>query len=187
LKKLWIYLLIVVALAAGAAFVACGGDEDEDGGKATPVAEENGEAENGDAENGDEEATPVAEENGEAEDGGGEGSIGDVPVYPGAKEVMSGEWSGSEAAIPMMGAPMDPEDYGTVEYAMYETDDSAEEVFGFYEDEMKGWNEEWTFSGGDETGMGGMGIWSKDDGAVAAWIVVSEEDGTTSLMIGVGY
>ncbi len=176
MKKTWIYLLIVVALAAGAAFVACGGDEDEDGGKATPVAEENG----------DGEATPVAEENGGAEDGGGEGSIADVPVYPGAKKTDSGEWSGSEALIPAIGGDLEAADYTKIEYGIYECEDSSDEVFDWYKDKMNGWKEEFTLSSSGEEGGGGVGIWSKDDGKVAAWITVSEEDGTTSLMIMVG-
>lgn len=179
MKKVWIYLLIVVALVAGAAFVACGGGEEEEA--APPAAATEAEAPT-EAET--EEA--VVEEEGE-EDGAGEAvSIADVPVYPGAKEVYSGEWSGAEAAIPMLGAPIEAAEYGTIEYAMLETGDSADEVFSFYEDEMGDWEEVWTFSGSGEEAVG-MGIWTKDDGKVAAWVVVTEEDDTTSLMIAVGH
>lgn len=182
MKKVWIHVLIAVALAAGAAFVACGEEEEE--GAAAPTATTEAAAPT-EAET--EEAVVEEEEEEEAEEEAGEAvSIGDVPVYPGANKLQSGQWSGAEAAIPMMGEGMDPEAYGTIEYAMYETGDSAEDVFGFYEDEMGDWQEMWTFSGGDEEGVGGMGIWTKDDENVAAWVVVSEEDGATSLMIAVG-
>jgi hypothetical protein len=176
-KKVWIHALIAVALAAGAAFVACGDDE-EDKDAAAPTATTEAAAP---ADEGTEEA--VVDE----EDGGEAVSIGDVPVYPGANKVQSGEWSGGEAAIPMMGAPVAAEEFGTIEYAMYETDDSADDVFDFYKDEMGDWEELWTFSGGAEgEGAMAMGIWTKDEGESAAWVVIAEEDGGTSLMIAVG-
>lgn len=180
MKKVWIYLLIVVALVAGAAFVACGDDEEE---AAPPAATTEAEAPT-EAET---EEAVVEEEEEDEEEGRAEASIADVPVYPGAKKIQSGEWSGGEAAIPMLGAPVEAEEYGTIEFAMFETGDSADDVFSFYKDEMGDWEELWTFSGGGEEGMAGMGIWTKDDGKVAAWVVVGEEDGTTSLMIAVGY
>lgn len=182
LKRVWIYLLIAVALVAGVAFVACGGEEEEEG--APPAAATEAEAPT-EAET--EEAVVEEEEEEEEGDGAAEASIADVPVYPGATEVYSGEWSGGEAAIPMAGAPIEAGEYATVEYAMFETGDSVDDVFSFYEDEMGDWEEVWTFSGGDEEGMGGMAIWTKDDGEVAAWVVVAEEDGATSLMIAVGH
>jgi len=178
LKKVWIYLLIVVALVAGAAFVACGGEEEEEA--APPAAATEAEAPT-EAET---EEAVVEEE--EEEDGAVEASIADVPVYPGAKKTQSGEWSGGEAAIPMLGAPIEAAEYGTIEFAMFETGDSADEVFSFYKDEMGDWEELWTFSGSGEEAVG-MGIWTKDEGKVAAWVVVGEEDDTTSLMIAVGH
>lgn len=185
MKNVWICLLVVVALVAGAAFVACGDEEEEEA--APPAAATEAEAPT-EAET--EEAVVEEEEEGEEEeeeeDGAGEASIADVPVYPGAEKTQSGEWSGGEAAIPMMGAPIEAGEYGTIEFAMFETDDSADEVFSFYKDEMGDWEEVWTFSGSGEEAVG-MGIWTKDEGKVAAWVVVGEEDDTTSLMIAVGH
>lgn len=180
MKKVWIYLLIVVALVAGAAFVACGGEEEEEA--APPAAATEAEAPT-EAET---EEAVVEEEEEEEEDGAVEASIADVPVYPGAKKTQSGEWSGGEAAIPMLGAPIEAAEYGTIEFAMFETGDPANDVFSFYKDEMKDWEELWTFSGSGEEAVG-MGIWTKDEGKVAAWVVVGEEDDTTSLMIAVGH
>ncbi|MGB6838334.1 MAG: hypothetical protein WBF66_11625 [Dehalococcoidia bacterium] len=183
MKKVGIYLLIVVALVAGAAFVACGDEEEEAAPPAaTTEAEAPTEAETEEAVVEEEEEEAEEEE----EDAGEAASIADVPVYPGAKKIQSGEWSGGEAAIPMLGAPVEAEEYGTIEFAMFETGDSADEVFSFYKDEMGDWEELWTFSGSGEEAVG-MGIWTKDDGKVAAWVVVGEEDGTTSLMIAVGH
>jgi hypothetical protein len=177
LKKILALFLIVMALVAGAAFVACGGGDDDKDGKATPVAEEDKDG------NGEEEATPAAEDE---DNGGGGGSLGDVPIYPGVKEVSSGEWSGSDALVPGMGSEVDPTAFDTVKYGMYETDDAPDEVFDWYKDEMSGWKEEWVFSSGGEEGAGSIGIWSKDDGKAAAWIVVAEEEGKTSLTIMTG-
>jgi hypothetical protein len=178
LKKILALFLIVMALVAGAAFVACGGGDDDKDGKATPVAEEDKDG-NGE----EEEATPAAEDE---DNGGGGGSLGDVPIYPGVKEVSSGEWSGSDALVPGMGSEVDPTAFDTVKYGMYETDDAPDEVFDWYKDEMSGWKEEWVFSSGGEEGAGSIGIWSKDDGKAAAWIVVAEEEGKTSLTIMTG-
>jgi hypothetical protein len=107
-------------------------------------------------------------------------------VYPGAEKITSVEWSGSDVPIPMIGAPKSPEDYANVKFGMYESDDPAQEVFDWYKNEMKGWNEEWTFSGGAEEGAAGMGVWTKDDGKTAAWVLVGEEEEVTSLIILVG-
>jgi hypothetical protein len=179
-KRILALFLIVTALAAGAAFVACGGGDDKDKEeKATPVAQETKEGNGG-------EETPAAEATEEDEgDGGSSGSVGDMPVYPGAKEVTSGEWSGSEAPIPGIGGGANPSDYGTVKYGMYETDDSPDDVFNWYKDKMSGWKEEWIMSSSGE-GAGSIGVWSKDDGKTSGWVTVSEEGGTTSLMIMTG-
>lgn len=183
MKKILALLLIVTALVAGAALVACGGGDDKDG-KDTPVAQETKEGNGG-------EETPAAkatkEDGGDAENGDGDsgGSVGDMPVYPGAKEVTSGEWSGSEAPIPGIGGGANPSDYGTVKYGMYETDDSPDDVFNWYKDKMGGWKEEWIMSSSGE-GAGSIGVWSKDDGKTSGWVTVSEDAGTTSLMIMTG-
>jgi hypothetical protein len=180
LKKVIVLFLIVTALVAGAAFVACGGGDDKDkDGKDTPVAQETKEGNGG-------EDTPAAKAT--KEDGGGGdsgGSVADVPVYPGAKKITSGEWAGSDAPIPGIGGGENPSDYGTVKYGMYETDDSPDEVFNWYKDEMSGWKEEWIMSSSGE-GAGSIGVWSKDDGKTTGWVTVSEEGGTTSLTIMTG-
>ena len=181
MKKILALFLIVMALVAGAALVACGGGDDKDKEeKATPVAQETKEG------NGEEE-TPAAKATKEEDGGGGNGggSLEDVPVYPGAKKITSGEWSGSDAPLPGIGGGENPSDYGTVKYGMYETDDSPEKVFDWYKDKMKGWKEEWVMSSSGE-GAGSIGVWSKDDGKTTAWVTVGEEGGTTSLTIMTG-
>jgi hypothetical protein len=180
LKKVIVLFLIVMAVVAGAAFVACGGGGNKEE-KATPAAQETQEGNGG-------EATPAAEATTEENGGGGNGggSLEDVPVYPGAKKVSSGQWSGSEAMIPAIGGGENPSDFGTINYGMYETNDAPDKVFDWYKDKMSGWKEEWTFSGGDTDNAGAIGIWSKNDGKTAAWVMVSQEDSTTSLTIMTG-
>ena len=177
MKKVLVLFLIVTALVAGAALVACGGGDDKDG-KDTPVAQETKEGSSGGEE------TPAAKATKE-EGGGGGGSLGDIPVYPGATKITSGEWSGSDAPIPAIGGGENPSDYGTVKYGMYETDDSPDDVFNWYKDKMSGWKEEWIMSSSGE-GAGSIGVWSKDDGKTAGWVTVSEEGGKTSLTIMTG-
>ena len=192
MKRILALFLIVTALAAGAAFVACGGGDDKDKEeKATPVAQETKEGNGGEETPAAEETpsgkkTPAAEATKEdGGDGGSSGSVGDMPVYPGAKEVTSGEWSGSEAPIPGIGGGANPSDYGTVKYGMYETDDPPDTVFSWYKDKMSGWKEEWIMSSSGE-GAGSIGVWSKDDGKTSGWVTVSEDAGKTSLMIMTG-
>ena len=183
MKKVIVLFLIVLTLAAGAALVACGGGDKNKEEKTTPAAQETKEGNGG-------EDTPAAKETPAAkatkeEGGGGGGSLGDIPVYPGANKITSGEWSGSDAPIPAIGGGENPSDYGTVKYGMYETDDSPDEVFNWYKDKMSGWKEEWIMSSSGE-GAGSIGVWSKDDGKTAGWVTVSEDGGTTSLMIMTG-
>jgi hypothetical protein len=176
LKKVIVLFLIVMALVAGAAFVACGGGGNKEE-KTTPAAQE--------TQAGNE--TPAAKAT--TQEGGGGGSsasMGDIPVYPGATKTTSGEWSGADAPIPAFGGGENPSSFGTVQYAMYETGDGAETVYNWYKDKMDGWKEEWTFSGSSDGGWSGIGIWSKDDGKTAAWITVSEDQGTTTLTIMTG-
>jgi hypothetical protein len=180
LKKVFTLSLVVVALVAGAAFVACGGGGNKDkGGKDTPVAQETKEQGG--------ESTPAAKATtGSSSGGDSQNSVEGVPVYPGATKTSSGEWSGSKAPIPAIGGGENPSSFGTVNYALYETNDGAETVYNWYKDKMSGWKEEWTYGGTSDGSWSGIGIWSKDSGKTAAWITVSEEGGKTSLTIMTG-
>lgn len=181
MKRGLTFILIVFALFAGALAVSCGGG---DGDEKQPVAAETREADDQAKET--PAAKPTEPKDGDEEQDSG-GPVQGVPIYPGAKRISSGEWSGSEMPIPMVGAPTNPEDYEKVTFAMYEVDDSPNDVFEWYKDKMSGWKEEWTFSGGDEdTGTAGIGVWTKDGGKTAAWVMVSEDGETTSLVIATG-
>jgi hypothetical protein len=183
-KRSWICLLMVLAVVAGGALVACGGGSNDK--KATPTTEAQ--------EQQQEESTPSTKATTEkkttptpkSNSGSSDSSLGDVPVYPGATKLTSGEWSGSEGAMPAIGSDVNAGDYNNVAYAMYETNDSPQDVLDWYKDKMSGWKDEGSFSGGSEGEMGAYAAWTKDDGKVAAWITVGESEGTTSLGIWTG-
>lgn len=176
------FVLVLTALIAAAFLVlavACGDDEEEEGPAAgSPVAAEEtpegpgpGEAE-----------TPETPEAGEV------GELPSIAVYPGAEEVSSGTFTGAGAfPIPLVGdGGLAPEEYGSVRYTIYETSDSPDDVLDFYKDEFKGWEEVWTFSMDQAGQKGEVAVWSKGDGAVAAWLAAFEDDGTTSVVVAVG-
>jgi hypothetical protein len=174
LKKSAIYVLIALMLALGAALVACGGGGNNN--KAAPTAAGNQQGQQATPSGGGAN-TPTGNS------GSAGGSIGDVPVYPGANKTTGGEWSGSNAAIPAIGSSVNAADYKTVQYAMYETSDGADKVLSWYKDKMSSWSSQGTFSGGDTGSITGFAAWTKDDGKEAAWITAAEDSGTTTLGI----
>jgi hypothetical protein len=173
------FVLILTALVAAAVLVlavACGGDDDEEGPAAgeTPAAAE--------------ETPAAAEETPEGPGPSEAGELPDIPAYPGAADVSSGTFTGGGGfPVPMIGeGGLDPEDYGAVQYTIYETSDPVEKVLEFYKKEFKDWKEEWTFSM-EETGQNGeIVVWSKDDAKLAAWLSAFEGEGTTSVVVAMG-
>jgi len=170
------FVLILTALVAAAVLVlavACGGDDEEEA--PTVAAEETP-------------ALPTGEETPEKPPTGEEGELPGIPAYPGAEEVFSGTFTGAGAfPIPMVGdGGLEPEDYGAVQYTMYETSDSPEKVIDFYKEEFKGWKEEWTFSMEELGEEGEIVVWSKGDGDAAAWLSAFEDEGTTSVVVAMG-
>lgn len=178
MKRSVVYVLIALMLALGAAFVACGGGgEESNKEQAEPTAAEQQQ----DGQEQQQADTPAAKATSKPSGGESGGSIGDVPVYPGAKKTTSGEWSGSEAMIPAVGSDVDTANYTTVQYAMYETSDGAQKVFDWYKDKMSDWEDQGSFSGGSEGSVGAFGVWTKDGGKEAAWITIGEDNGTTTI------
>ncbi len=170
------FVLILAALIAAAFLVlavACGGDEDEEA--PTVAAEETPELAPG-------EETP------EGPGPGDGGELPSIPAYPGAEEVFSGTFTGAGAfPIPMVGdGGLEPDEYGAIQYTMYETSDSPEKVLDFYKKEFKGWEEVWAFSMEEVGQKGEVAVWSKDDGNMAAWMSAFEEEGTTNVAVAVG-
>jgi hypothetical protein len=167
----------------GAAAVACGGGSDKGDNKEPTVAEGQQDGQDQQEDTPEAKATEEKKATPKSDNGDSGGSIGDVPVYPGAKKTTSGEWSGSDAMIPAIGSDVEAGNYAKVQYAMYETDDSANDVFDWYKDKMSGWDDAGSFSGGSEGSVGAFGVWTKDGGKQAAWVTVAEDSGTTSLSI----
>jgi hypothetical protein len=174
------FVLILTALIAAALLVlavACGGDEEE-----APAAAETPAAAEETPELAPGEETPEKPPTGE------EGELPAIPTYPGAEEIETATWTGTGVfPIPLMGdeGPA-PEEYGTVQFTVYETSDSPEKVIDFYKDEFKGWKEEFTFSLEQVGEKGGVVVWSKDDGNIAAWLGAFEDDGTTGVVVAMG-
>lgn len=165
------FVLIVAALIAAAFLVlavACGDEEEEEAPAATP--------------------TVAAEETPEETPTGEVGELPSIPTYPGAEEIETVTWTGTGAfPIPLTGGEGPaPEEYGTVQFTVYETSDSPEKVIDFYKEEFKGWKLEWTLSLEPFGQEGEVAVWSRDDGNIAAWLGAVEEEGTTSVIVAMG-
>ena len=176
------FVLILTAVIAAALLVlgvACGGDDEEGpaAGETPAAAEETPEG-----------PPPSDGETPEGPPPGEVGELPDIPAYPGATESFTGTFTGGGGfPIPIVGdGGLDPEDYGAVQYTMYETSDSPEKVLDFYKEEFKGWKEEWKFSMEELGQKGEVVVWSKGDGDIAAWLAAFEDEGTTSVIIAMG-
>jgi hypothetical protein len=167
-----VFILMAVIVAAFLVVaIACGGDEEEEEApKVTPTVA---------AEETPEEAETPAGEAGEPSS---------IPTYPGATNVFTTTFSGSETfPIPLTGdGAIGPEEFDNVEYSVYETNDSPQKVIDFYKKEFKGWEEEESFSMEQLGQNGEVIVWSKDDREVAAWMAAFETEGTTSVVIAIG-
>ena len=180
-------LIFVLALALSLAACGGGGDDEENGGeRETPVATKTAEAEGTEkpADTAEAEKTATPEKTSEPSGGGG-ASLGDVPVYPGAKKTA--EYSGSDVPLPVPGGDLDVDQYADSKWAAYETTDSVEDVASFYKDKMaaNGWEEESWF----DLSFGGGAAWgtfTRDNGDSAAWVFVGGDEEQTVITIGTG-
>jgi hypothetical protein len=181
--RTWLLALVAVVAAAFLLLaVACGGGEKESP-KASPTTTA---AKTPTAAT----KTPAAGETPEKTPAGEAGELSSIAAYPGAKEFYSGPFNSGEVFPIPLGSdvPISPDEYGGIQYTIYETSDSSEEVVGFYKEEFKDWKEEGTFDLEQVAGQKGEAVvWTKDDGKVAAWLGVFEEArGVTSFAIAVG-
>lgn len=151
MKKVVSLALLVVMVLACASFAACGGGE-----VAQPPEEEPAPAPSED------EVTPPSS------DGGGF-TWDDMPTYPAASQIAKGNW---------MEPPQEGEWY-RVEWRHYETGDSQDNVFAFYQSAMpgKGWQEMMQMEAGELSWL----IYTKNNEKDVAWVYVGEGDGKTLL------
>lgn len=184
-KKSSMVAVMMLALVPLLAFLAAacssgGGDGD------TPQA---GETAVADAETPSDGETPSDAEtpsDGETPTGGGGGSGGDafddVPLPDGADETSNITISGSQFPffVPT-DAGVDADAFGDITMKEYDVDSSPGDVVDFYKDNRGGWDDAFTIT----TDEGGLLIWTKNDGASAVWISVSEgsDAGTATLAI----
>ena len=177
--KLFLLLFALMAASVLVLAAACGGGGEEEkpsGGDGSPAATQ----------------TAAAPDETQEPSGGGNGGGGeapDIPSPPGATKTFSGTYTGSD--LPSFGgfaggSPLDPSQFGEVQYAVFETDDSVDSVVKFYKKEFKGWKEVWTFDGDSEGQAFKMIVWSKDGEKMGAWMMATEEDGTTNVVMVTG-
>lgn len=154
------YLLVTLALMAGAAVMACGGNATQ---KVNPLL-----------------STPptVAVHQGPPE------SIGGIDFYPGSTQITSGSWLGSEATVPGFWGRPPASDYATIQYAVYRTTDPAMKVLDWYNVHMAGWKKHTEVRPSD---IGGYSVWLKDETKEAAWIDAGENAARTLTTISIYY
>jgi hypothetical protein len=179
--KLFLLFFTLMAASVLVLAAACGGDDDED----TPSDGDGSPAATQTAAPADETQEPSDDEDG---NGDGDGEAPDIASPPGASETFSGTFTGGD--LPFGGfagiSDLDPEEFGEVRYTVFETDDSVDSMVDFYKKEFKGWKEEFSFGGDAEGEAFKMMVWSRDDGKVGAWMMATEGDGTTSVVVVTG-
>ena len=110
----------------------------------------------------------------------------EISKYPEAEDVKTG--SRGTFPIALLGEePLEPHKFkGNMRYRAFETDDSADSVFDFYNKDFEDWTTELTFDV-DEAGMKArVAVWSKDDRKSAAWMAATEAGGITKVIVMTG-
>ncbi|MCJ7509604.1 MAG: hypothetical protein MUP14_01770 [Dehalococcoidia bacterium] len=130
--------------------------------------------------------TPAAGETPEKTPAGGAGEAPNIAAYPGATEVFTGTFdTGGTFPFPLSeDMPVNPEDFGNVQYTLYQTNDSSQNVLDFYKKELKDWKQEGSFEVGGMTGE--IMMWSRDDGKDIVWLAAFDEGGGTSVVVATG-
>lgn len=107
----------------------------------------------------------------------------EISKYPEAEDVKTG--SRGTFPIALLGEePLEPHKFkGNMRYRAFETEDSADAVFDFYNEEFEGWTMELT-SDIDEAGMKVLlAVWTKDERKSAAWMAATEAEGITEVIV----
>jgi hypothetical protein len=121
------------------------------------------------------------------------GHLGAVPVYPNAIEEVNSdaEFSGQEiaglpAAPPVGESQVDVSGFDKIETFVYDTEDSAAQVFDWYESNMSGWTEDWSSRDDGSAQHRAVAVWTRDGGKEAAWMKATEDFGKTTLFLWYG-
>ncbi|KPK45877.1 MAG: hypothetical protein AMJ77_06700 [Dehalococcoidia bacterium SM23_28_2] len=106
----------------------------------------------------------------------------EIAKYPQAEEVKTG--SRGIFPIALSGdKPLEAHEYrANMRYRTFETEDSADQVLDFYNDEFTGWKTELTLDTGETGAKTVIAVWSKDDRKSAAWLVATEAEGITEVV-----
>lgn len=106
----------------------------------------------------------------------------DIAKYPQAEQVKTG--SRGIFPIALSGdKPLEAQEYrANMRYRTFETEDSADQVLDFYNDEFAGWKTELSIDSGETGAKTVIAVWSKDDRKSAAWLVATEAEGITEVV-----
>jgi len=110
----------------------------------------------------------------------------EIAKYPEAQEVKTG--SRGTFPIALLGEePLEPHKFkGNMRYRAFETTDSADAVFDFYNGDFEGWTTELTVDV-DEAGMKvRLAVWTKEERKSAAWMAATEAGGITRVIVMTG-
>jgi hypothetical protein len=110
----------------------------------------------------------------------------EIEKYPDAEDVKTG--SRGTFPIALLGEePLEPHKFkGNMRYRAFETTDSADAVFDFYDGEFEGWTTELTLDL-DEAGMKvRVAVWTEENRKSAAWMAATESGGTTEVIVMTG-
>ena len=110
----------------------------------------------------------------------------EISKYPEAEDVKTG--SRGTFPIALLGEePLEPHKFrGNMRYRAFETTDSADAVFDFYNGDFEGWTTELTVDV-DEAGMKvRLAVWTKEERKSAAWMAATEAGGITRVIVMTG-
>jgi hypothetical protein len=110
----------------------------------------------------------------------------EIDKYPDAEDVETG--SRGTFPIALLGEePLEPHKFrGNMRYRSFETEDTADQVFDFYNGKFQGWTTELTLDVDEAGTKVRIGVWSKDNRKSAAWLAATEAEGITEVIVMTG-
>jgi hypothetical protein len=166
LKKIAYLLLAVVIIIGSFGLVACGGEEDGDTSQPSSSQTQTSPPESSQTT-----SPPETSQTSSPASGGGM-TWDDVPVYPGADQVLEQSWA----------IPPAEEEWSEMEWKYFESGDSISDITEFYKDKMpdNGWEEMFFM---DAAGGFAMGMYMKNNEKDGAMIWAGENQGKTGFAL----